>query len=64
MKEKAILVGLITPNITTEIVKEYLLELEFLAKTAGAKTVKLFTQKLPHPDNATFLGKGKTEEVR
>ena len=47
MKEKAILVGLITPNITTEIIKEYLLELEFLAKTAGAKTIERFTQKLP-----------------
>ena len=44
MKEKAILVGLITPNITTELVSEYLLELEFLAKTAGAKTIKKFSQ--------------------
>ena len=62
--EKAVLIGLITPNISLELVEEYLLELDFLARTAGAKTVKQFTQKLPHPDNATFLGKGKTEEVR
>ncbi|MGY8987655.1 MAG: GTPase HflX [Flavobacteriales bacterium] len=64
MGEKAVLIGLITPNLKTELVEEYLLELDFLARTAGAKTVKQFTQKLPHPDNKTFLGKGKTEEVR
>ena len=64
MSEKAVLIGLITPDLTTELVEEYLLELDFLARTAGAKTVKQFTQKLPHPDNKTFLGKGKTEEVR
>ena len=63
MQEKAILIGLITPDVTPELVEEYLLELDFLARTAGAKTVKQFTQKLPHPDNRTFLGKGKTEEV-
>ena len=63
MQEKAILIGLITPDVTPELVDEYLLELDFLARTSGAKTVKQFTQKLPHPDNKTFLGKGKTEEV-
>ena len=63
MGEKAVLIGLITPDVTPELVEEYLLELDFLARTAGAKTVKQFTQKLPHPDNKTFLGKGKTEEV-
>ena len=64
MGEKAVLIGLITPDVTPELVEEYLLELDFLARTAGAETVKQFTQKLPHPDNKTFLGKGKTEEVR
>ena len=64
MQEKAILIGLITPDVPEELVSEYLLELEFLASTAGAKTIKKFTQKLPHADNATFLGKGKTEEIR
>jgi GTP-binding protein HflX len=64
MGEKAVLIGLITPDVTQELVEEYLLELDFLARTAGAETVKQFTQKLPHPDNKTFLGKGKTEEVR
>ena len=63
MKEKAVLIGLITPDLTPELVDEYLLELDFLARTAGAKTIKQFTQRLAHPDNKTFLGKGKTEEV-
>ena len=62
--EKAILIGLITPNVTKEQAYEYLDELAFLADTAGAKPVRNFTQKLPHPDNKTFLGKGKIEEVR
>ena len=63
MAEKAVLIGLITPDVTPELVDEYLSELDFLARTAGAKTIKQFTQRLPHPDNKTFLGKGKTEEV-
>ena len=64
MYEKAVLIGLITPDLTDDLVSEYLLELDFLARTAGATTIKQFTQKLPHPDNKTFLGRGKTEEVR
>ena len=64
MYEKAVLIGLITPDLTDDLVSEYLLELDFLARTAGAITIKQFTQKLPHPDNKTFMGRGKTEEVR
>jgi len=62
--EKAILIGLITSDVTKDQAYEYLEELAFLADTAGAKPVRNFTQKLPHPDNKTFLGKGKIEEVR
>ena len=62
--EKAVLIGLITANVTKDQAYEYLDELAFLADTAGAKPVRIFTQKLPHPDNKTFLGKGKIEEVR
>ena len=61
--EYAILVGLVTREQTETQVQEYLDELEFLAETAGAKTVKRFVQKLPHPDSKTFIGKGKLEEV-
>jgi GTP-binding protein HflX len=45
-------------------VEEYLDELAFLAETAGAATVKRFTQKLKHPDSRTFVGKGKLEEIK
>ena len=62
--EKADLIGLITSDVTKEQAYEYLDELAFLTDTAGAKPVRNFTQKLPHPDNKTFLGKGKIEEVR
>ena len=63
MLEKAVLIGLITPTVTTNQANEYLEELAFLAKTAGAKPVKNFTQRLLRPDNKTFIGKGKMEEV-
>jgi len=63
MSEKAVLVGLITPDVSQEQAYEYLDELAFLAKTAGAKPIRNFTQRLPNPDNKTFLGKGKIEEV-
>ena len=62
--EKAVLIGLITSDVTQEQAYEYLDELAFLAKTAGAIPIRNFTQKLKHPDNKTFLGKGKMEEVR
>ena len=62
-KEAAILVGLIDKRQSEEQVNEYLDELEFLALTAGAKTIKRFIQKLPHPDPRTFVGKGKLEEI-
>jgi len=62
--ERAILIGLITPKLQREQVYEYLEELAFLAKTAGAIPVRNFTQKLKHPDNSTFLGKGKINEVK
>jgi len=64
MSEKAILIGVIAQDVTQDQAYEYLDELAFLTKTAGANPVRNFTQKLPHPDNKTFFGKGKIEEVR
>lgn len=61
--ERAVLVGLITSGQTESQVEEYLDELEFLAHTAGAESVRRFTQKLPQPDARTFIGKGKLEEI-
>ena len=62
--ENAILVGLIQKDQTEEQVKEWLDELEFLAETAGATTVKRFTQRMAHPDSKIFVGKGKLEEIK
>ncbi len=63
-EEKAVLVGLIQKDQTTEQVTEYLDELAFLAETAGAETIKRFTQKMLRPDSKTFVGKGKLEEIK
>ncbi len=63
-EEKAVLVGLVHKDQTEPQLQEYLDELAFLAETAGAITVKRFTQKLAHPDSRTFVGKGKLEEIR
>ena len=62
--ERAVLIGLITPSQNEAKVKEYLDELEFLADTAGAVTVRKFVQKLNNPDSRTYVGKGKLEEIR
>ena len=63
-EEQAILVGVIQPDQTENQVTEYLDELEFLAETAGVKTIKRFTQRLKHPDARSFVGKGKLEEIK
>ncbi|HET6768253.1 MAG TPA: GTPase HflX [Chitinophagaceae bacterium] len=62
--EKAVLVGIIHKDQTETQVHEYLDELAFLAETAGAVTVKRFTQKLLHRDSKTLVGKGKLEEIK
>ena len=61
--ETAVLVGLITQEQDEAKTKEYLDELEFLADTAGAVTVKRFTQKVQGPSQVTYVGKGKLEEI-
>lgn len=63
-QENAVLVGVITKDQTETQVIEYLDELAFLADTAGATILKRFTQRLPHPDSKTFVGKGKLEEIK
>lgn len=63
-EERAVLVGLVHKDQTETQVQEYLDELAFLAETAGAVTVKRFTQKMLHPDSRTFVGKGKLEEIK
>ena len=62
--ETAILVGLITPQQDERKTSEYLDELEFLATTAGAVTVRRFTQRVSGPSQVTYVGKGKLDEIR
>lgn len=62
--ETAVLVALTTKEQDEAKTKDYLDELEFLADTAGAVTVKRFTQKASGPNNATYVGTGKLEEIR
>ena len=62
--ETAVLVGLITQEQDEAKTKEYLDELKFLADTAGAVTVRRFTQRVGGPSSVTYVGKGKLEEIR
>ena len=62
--ETAVLVGLITKEQDEAKTKEYLDELEFLADTAGARTVKRFTQKVGGPSQVTYVGSGKLQEIK
>ncbi len=59
-----VLIGVINKFQDDTASKEYLDELAFLAETYGLSTKKIFTQKLERPDKATFIGKGKLEEVK
>jgi GTPase len=60
----AVIVGIITQKQPPELIKEYLDELEFLGKTYGVTTKKRFTQRLEVPNTATFVGKGRLDEIR
>ncbi|MCC6701321.1 MAG: GTPase HflX [Fluviicola sp.] len=63
-EERCVLVGLITSGTSEEQAHEYLDELEFLAETAGAMTVRKFLQRLQIPNPRTYVGTGKLEEIR
>lgn len=62
--ERAVLVGLITPEQNETKANEYLDELAFLADTAGAVTVGRFLQKVDRPNPRTYVGTGKLEEIK
>ncbi len=61
--ERAILVGIVTPEISEATAQEYLDELAFLTETAGAEPVRYFVQKVDHANPRTFVNKGKIEEI-
>lgn len=62
-RERVVLVGVISRSQNEDDVEEYLDELEFLATTAGAETVKKFTQRMDAPNPKYFIGSGKAEEI-
>ncbi len=64
VEEKCVLVGVITQGLSERTAEEYIDELEFLALTAGATTVKRFLQKVTMPNSKTFVGSGKLTEIR
>ena len=61
--EKAVLIGIINQNQSAKQVAEYLNELAFLTKTAGAEPVKKYTQQLDKANPKTFVGTGKLAEI-
>lgn len=63
IKERAVLVGVINQSQTDIQTKEYLDELEFLVKTAGAESIKTFTQRIETPNPKTFVGTGKLNDI-
>ncbi len=63
-KEFAVLIGVITPNQTEELAKEYIEELAFLAETSGAETKRKFLQRVDRPNNKTYIGSGKINEIK
>lgn len=62
--ETAILIALVTQTQDERKTAEYLDELAFLAETAGAVTIRRFTQKVLGPNSVTYIGKGKLDEIR
>lgn len=64
IKERAVLVGVVNQNQSDVQTKEYLEELEFLVQTAGAESIKTFSQRLEKPNPKTFVGTGKLDEIK
>lgn len=62
--EKIVVVAVIEQGVDEKVVSEYLDELEFLALTAGAESVRRFTQKLERANSRTYVGSGKLEEIK
>jgi GTP-binding protein HflX len=62
--EKTVLVGVAGPRDLEFNIKDNLDELQFLAETAGAETLKWFIQKMERPNPKTYIGSGKLEEIK
>jgi GTP-binding protein HflX len=62
-RERIVLVGVVFPGGTAEAVDEELDELTQLVNSAGADVVGRVVQRRDAPDPATFVGRGKAEEI-
>jgi GTP-binding protein HflX len=62
-REKIVLVGVARPPATLDEAERNLDELALLVDTAGADAVARMMQRLTSPDPATYLGKGKAEQL-
>ena len=64
IRDKAFLVGVFWGKISREHYNESMEELNHLAKTAEVEVVDSFVQSLKKPDTATYIGKGKLQEIK
>ena len=64
MPENAVTVGLILPELTRSVAEEHLEELAKLVESAGGSVAASVIAKRPSPDPATYIGKGKAEELK
>jgi GTP-binding protein HflX len=64
MPENVIAVGLILPEFTRGVAEEHLEELVGLVGAAGGNVMDKVLAKRPNPDPATYVGKGKVEEIK
>ncbi len=62
-RERILLVGVVFPGLTNEMVDDELDELALLVDSAGADVVGRVVQRRDSPDPATFVGRGKAEEI-
>jgi GTP-binding protein HflX len=63
-RERIVLVGVTIPPERPEDTEAHLDELELLVDTAGADVLARVLARRDRPDPATFVGKGKAEELR
>ncbi|MEY4401762.1 MAG: hypothetical protein RL072_1627 [Actinomycetota bacterium] len=64
IREKIVLVGVTLDGHDDDATEESLDELERLVDTAGADVVARLTQRRHAPDPATYIGKGKVDELK
>src|SRR5688572_16829448 len=63
-RERIVLVGVVLPSTSVEDAEASLDELGLLIDTAGADEAERVLQRRDTPDPATYVGKGKAQELR